>query len=157
MKKIFKITIISIVFFLSISQINIVNGSKEDMVYTNSFLIATNKKDDTTFKPTDWKDGFKYGDDFIKKGYQADDNSITTISDEDLRNNASAMFKVFVAIGTVLTVIVGVILGISFMMASAEDKAQIKEKMVPYVVGCFVIYGAIGIWFAVVQILGRLN
>lgn len=47
---------------------------------------------------------------------------------------------------------VGTIIGIQFMLASAEDKAKVKEALVPYVVGCFVIFGAFTIWSTVVNI-----
>lgn len=48
--------------------------------------------------------------------------------------------------------IVGTILGIQFMVASAEDKAKVKEAIVPYVVGCIVIFGAFTIWGTAVNI-----
>ena len=42
------------------------------------------------------------------------------------------------------------------MMASAEDKAKIKEAMIPYVIGCIVIYGAFFIWKVVIMVVGDL-
>lgn len=42
--------------------------------------------------------------------------------------------------------IVGIIIGIQFLIASAEDKAKVKEALVPYIVGCIVIFGAFTIW-----------
>lgn len=48
--------------------------------------------------------------------------------------------------------LVGTIIGIQFMVASAEDKAKVKEALVPYVIGCAVIFGAFSIWkVAVIQ------
>lgn len=32
------------------------------------------------------------------------------------------------------------------MMASAEDKAKVKESLLPFVVGCVVVFGSFGIW-----------
>lgn len=32
------------------------------------------------------------------------------------------------------------------MVASAEDKAKVKEALIPYIVGCIVIFGAFTIW-----------
>ena len=150
MKKTYKIFISCIILFIGFSCFNTTYGVKNS---NNVFYIA----DSDEYKPTEWKDGFNYGDGFIKKGSEKDDNSITTLDDKDLKITASAMFKAFVAIGTALTVIIGVILGISFMLASAEDKAQIKEKMIPYAIGCVIIYGAFGIWRLVIQILEGIN
>ena len=48
------------------------------------------------------------------------------------------------------------VLGIKFMAASAEDKAKIKESMIPYVVGCIVIYGAFFIWKLAIMVVGDL-
>ena len=38
---------------------------------------------------------------------------------------------------------------------SVEEKANIKEVLVPYVVGCIVIFGAFAIWKLIVTILGN--
>lgn len=51
--------------------------------------------------------------------------------------------------------IVGIIIGIQFMVASAEDKAKVKEALVPYVIGCIVIFGAFTIWSTVVNIMQK--
>lgn len=108
---------------------------------------------------TSWKDGFKYADKFIDGDIQwGEGQEINrTELEEKIRDDATSIFELLLAIGTALTVIVGAALGISFMLASAEDKAKIKEKMIPYVVGCVVIYGAVTIWIVVVRILGNLN
>ena len=49
--------------------------------------------------------------------------------------------------------IVGTILGIQFMTASAEDKAKVKEALIPFAVGCAVILGAFAIWSAVIDVM----
>lgn len=48
--------------------------------------------------------------------------------------------------------LVGTVLGIQFMVASAEDKAEVKKALVPYVIGCIVIFGAFTIWSIAVNI-----
>lgn len=48
--------------------------------------------------------------------------------------------------------LVGTIIGIQFMVASAEDKAKVKEALVPYVIGCAVIFGAFTIWSIAVNL-----
>lgn len=48
--------------------------------------------------------------------------------------------------------VVGIIIGIQFMVASAEDKAKVKETLVPYIVGCIVIFGAFTIWSIAVNL-----
>ena len=48
--------------------------------------------------------------------------------------------------------LVGTIIGIQFMVASAEDKAKVKEALVPYVIGCAVIFGSFTIWSIAVNL-----
>ena len=63
------------------------------------------------------------------------------------------MYKLLMSIGIVVMLLVGTIIGIKFMVASAEDKAKVKEALVPYVIGCAVIFGAFTIWSIVVNLL----
>jgi hypothetical protein len=49
--------------------------------------------------------------------------------------------------------LVGVILGIQFIVSATEGKAKIKEKLIPYCIGCIVVFGAFGIWKLVINIL----
>lgn len=32
------------------------------------------------------------------------------------------------------------------MLGSIEEKANIKESLIPFVIGCIVVFGAFGIW-----------
>ena len=47
----------------------------------------------------------------------------------------------------------GGIIGIKLMISSASEKAEAKKLLVPYVVGCVVVFGGFGIWKLVVTIL----
>lgn len=75
------------------------------------------------------------------------------ISSENLKNLSDEIYNVLLAIGVVVAVIVGLVLGIQFMAGSVEQKSKIKEALVPYIAGCIVIFGAFGIWKLVVIIL----
>ena len=75
-----------------------------------------------------------------------------TIDEGQLQKTSNFVFKVLLAIGIVAMVLVGTIIGIKFMVASVEDKAKIKEILVPYIIGCVVILGAFTIWSTVVNI-----
>ncbi len=122
----------------------------------------------TTSNAGFWGDIFKYGDDWIKEGsnpviegpVDPDGNPTeinTAIDQENLASASSAIFNTLFGIGVVLSVIVGGIIGIQYIMASAEDKAKIKESMMPYVLGCAVIFGAYGIWKFVYAILQNIS
>ena len=55
------------------------------------------------------------------------------------------------AIGSIVSVLVLVILGIKYMMGSAEEKAEYKKSMIPYLVGAVLVFGASAIGKAVIQ------
>ena len=55
------------------------------------------------------------------------------------------------AIGTVLLVVVLMVLGIKYMMGSAEEKAEYKKTMIPYLVGAILVFGATQIAGAVLN------
>lgn len=85
---------------------------------------------------------FSDADGFLSKG-----NSVSsTIDETQLIETSDFLYKLLLAIGIVVMFIVGTIIGIQFMVASAEDKAKVKEALIPYIVGCVVIFGAFTIW-----------
>ncbi len=45
-------------------------------------------------------------------------------------------------VGSVVAVIVLVVLGIKYMMGSAEEKAEYKKTLMPYVIGAILIFAA---------------
>lgn len=55
-------------------------------------------------------------------------------------------------VGIVASVIILMILGIKYMMGSAEEKAEYKKTMIPYVVGAVILFGASALAGAVVQL-----
>jgi hypothetical protein len=75
----------------------------------------------------------------------------STVNDVKLREASNSIYNLLSSIGMIVSVIVGIILGITFMMASAEDKAKVKEALIPYIVGCIVVFGAFGIWKIVIN------
>jgi len=75
-----------------------------------------------------------------------------TINEEPLENTSQFLFKVLLIIGIVVMVMVGTVIGIKFIVSSVDEKAKIKETLVPYIVGCAVILGAFTIWKIAVDI-----
>ena len=91
---------------------------------------------------------FKSAQDFLKKG----DDPEQTIDADALNATSKKVFNVFLVAGTIIAVLVGAVLGIKIMVATVEEKAKIKELMVPYIVGCIVMFSAFTIWKIVVTI-----
>ena len=83
-------------------------------------------------------------------------NSITV--DKDQLTSASAeIYNTLTSIGMIVAVIVGMILGITYMMTGAVDKAKVKESIMPYLLGCIVIFGAFGIWKLVINVMNGVG
>ncbi|MEE0865591.1 MAG: hypothetical protein U0L98_02145 [Clostridia bacterium] len=90
-------------------------------------------------------------DDFINKA----DGTIG-IDKEKLKEASDDIYNILTSVGMILSVIIGISLGIIYMMASAVDKAKVKETLAPFLIGSFVIFGAFGIWKLVINTLGGL-
>ena len=88
--------------------------------------------------------------DDAKKFLEADDGT-ASVDKGELQKASASIYNVLSSIGMIISVIVGIALGITFMMASADDKAKVKEALIPYIVGCVVIFGAFGIWKIVIN------
>lgn len=87
--------------------------------------------------------------DFLKKGQDS------KINETELKKMSDFLFNLLLAIAMIVAVIIGMVIGIQFMVASVEEKAKVKESLVPYFVGCGVVFGAFGIWKLAVTILSR--
>ena len=55
------------------------------------------------------------------------------------------IITILTIVGTVASVIVLIVLGLKYMMGSAEEKAEYKKTMIPYLVGIVLLLGASGI------------
>ena len=93
-------------------------------------------------------DIFAYGKGFVEEG----NNINETIDTGLLKSTSDFLYKVLLAIAVVIAIVVAMVLGIQFMWASAEEKAKVKEALLPFVVGCFVVFGSFTIWKLAVNI-----
>lgn len=79
-------------------------------------------------------------------------DKVTTVNTTELNDTSKFIYNLLLALGMIIAVAIGSVLGIKFMLSSVEEKAQIKELLVPYVAGCIVVFGAFGIWRLAVNI-----
>lgn len=73
-------------------------------------------------------------------GLTPDELTGEKIDSGELKNFGNRIIGVLQAIGIVLSVIILIILGIKYMMGSAEEKAEYKKTMIPYLVGAVFIF-----------------
>ena len=144
---IFKITIIMILFqltFIPISQASfwddIINQGDEFLQEgaNNQTVIETEKdaNGNITQKPLIDKNG----------------NPVTILNKDEMKKTVNMVYIVLFMLGVAFSVIIGAILGIKFMIGSVEEKAEFKEMMMPYILGCIVIFGAFGIWKIIIEL-----
>ena len=72
---------------------------------------------------------------------QADANKVVT-GQKEIQNVGEAIVGILRTVGIVLSVVVLIVLGIKYMMGSAEEKSEYKKTMIPYLVGAALIFAA---------------
>jgi len=97
---------------------------------------------------------FTEGDKFIELGISQGGSNV--IDENKLKIEINNIYNILFAIGIALSVVVGAILGIKFMIGSVEEQAKIKETLIPYMLGCLVVFGAFGIWKIVITLGGKI-
>lgn len=91
------------------------------------------------------------GEDFIELGKEKYSEN-KPLDEGALQITSKEIYNVLFAIAAVLAIAVGLIIGIQFITGSVDDKAKIKETLVPYIVGCVVIFSAFTIWKIVIEV-----
>ena len=59
-----------------------------------------------------------------------------------LTNVGNQIITILTTIGVIASVIVLIVLGIKYMMGSAEEKAEYKKTMMPYIIGAALVFAA---------------
>ncbi len=60
----------------------------------------------------------------------------------EIKTLGNGLIGILQVVGIVLSVIVLIVLGIKYMMGSAEEKAEYKKTMMPYIIGAALIFAA---------------
>lgn len=88
--------------------------------------------------------------DIIAKG-NADANTDKVV------NLGATIVTIMKTVGIVVAVVILLILGIKYMMGSAEEKAEYKKTMIPYLVGAILIFASTTIVNVVYNIANGVN
>jgi len=115
------------IFFILIIAI-VINSISSNYTYAMSNVISAGKE-------------------FLEKGQLVEE----VIEIDQLQTTSNFIFNMFLVVAIVLAVGVGTVLGIKFMTSSVDEQAKIKEAVVPYIVGCMVIFSAFPIWSFIVN------
>lgn len=92
--------------------------------------------------------------DFITAG---SGSSAQGVDESKLKNLSDTVSGVLLTIAVAVTFISIAVMGVNFAIQTVEEKAKIKESMVPWLIGVFVSFGAYGIWKFVMNIFYGMN
>lgn len=87
--------------------------------------------------------------------YEADVNGRVENADKvtDIANDIIGIIRI---IGTILSVVVLVVIGIKYMIGSVEERAEYKKTMWPYLLGAILVFSITNILGIIVDISGSL-
>ncbi|MGN1297326.1 MAG: pilin [Clostridia bacterium] len=82
----------------------------------------------TKMNPQDWENDTSINDNMINTG--------------DIKGFSASIINVVSIVGSAAAIITLIILGVKYMMGSAEEKAEYKKTLLPYVIGAAMVFGA---------------
>ncbi len=73
---------------------------------------------------------------------QPSDIKEVVVDTKDLQQAGNNIVRILQTFGVILSVIILIIIGIKYMLGSAEEKAEYKKTLMPYVIGAALIFAA---------------
>ena len=89
----------------------------------------------------------------LKNGMKNVSDGDTTSGNVGIIKGIDMVFYLIRYVGTGVSVIAVLWLGIKYMLSSIEDKAEIKKKAVPFVIGCVLIFGTSNLLGVIIKII----
>ena len=106
-------------------------------------------------KATNLKDMESQAGDFIKKGEtKAGDMSDVTNS---ITKNFTGLGQILTMIGAGVMVIVVSYMGINYLISPPDKQAALKQQLIGVLVAGIVIFGAYGIWSAILGVVSNFD
>ena len=75
---------------------------------------------------------------------------------EKIKEFTRTLYNIIFGIGIIASIVMGCILGTKIMLGGLETKVQAKSLLIPYTVGCVVIFGGFGIWKLIIEIFQQM-
>ena len=101
----------------------------------------------------DLSEVFQVGEDFISEGSETDLNFI----DDETFDSLNDICMFLTAVGLTILVCVTLIMGIKYMMATHNDKAKLKKRLIGLLIASFVIFFSYTIWSTIVNQMESVN
>lgn len=89
-----------------------------------------------------------YADNAFIKKFENAEKSVA-----EVENFGGSILGIVQTVGTVIAVAILVVLGIKYVMGSAEEKASYKKSMIPYLIGAVLVFATtniVGVLFSAI-------
>ena len=70
------------------------------------------------------------------------DTASNNVSTDKITETGGGIMGILQVVGMVIAVIILIVIGIKYMMGSAQEKAEYKKTFIPYIVGAILIFAA---------------
>ena len=90
---------------------------------------------------------------FVQDGQNS---SVATINQTNADTALNSIYNILLAIAISITVIWGLVIAIKLMMSSVEEKAEYKQMLWPYLIGCIIIFGSFIIWRIIIIVMNNV-
>lgn len=92
------------------------------------------------------------GKDFLSSGTSTG----VSVNQTNLKKVSNDIYNILLIVSFVVVAVIGICLGIKFMMSGVDEKADVKKSLTVFAIGTVVTYGAFGIWKVLVTFLNTL-
>ena len=75
-----------------------------------------------------------------------DESVVNSVNETQIVETSHEIYNLLMYAGLIVASGVILILGIQIMTGSIEQKAKAKEMLIPFVIGCVVVFGSLTIW-----------
>ena len=99
-------------------------------------------------------DVFSDGKEFLEAG--TNEQVTDMVDDSKIIATSKDIYNILLTIGIVIAAVVILVLGIQFMTGSIEQKVKVKEMLIPFTVGCIIIFGSLTIWRVVISVTSSI-
>ena len=93
----------------------------------------------------------------IEQQIQTIGNGNQAVNADEVVNLGATIVTIMQTVGIVVAVVILLILGIKYMIGSAEEKAEYKKTMIPYLVGAILIFASTTIVNVVYNMANAFN
>lgn len=81
----------------------------------------------------------------------------STVNTDKIGSLGQNIVSIISTVGSIVSVIVLIVLGLKYMMGSAEEKAEYKKTLLPYIIGAALVFAASTIASVVFQFANSMK